>query len=123
MRQTRYVLIDDIDGSDAVATVNFSVGSKHYEIDLSSENLEQFDTDMAAWTKYARHVRSGSRQRSSSSAPGQSQLVSDAPLIRMWAKHRGIDVAPRGRIPAALRQQYYAESVGEAGMSNTTDFT
>jgi hypothetical protein len=35
--------IDDIDGSEAERTFNFAVDGTDYEIDLSSENIKEFN--------------------------------------------------------------------------------
>lgn len=104
MRQARFVLIDDIDGSVAQETVTFAVGRQQYEIDLNAQHLEEFNNDMARWVKVARRVSGRRAQKvASTSAPN------DATLIRSWAAERGIELSGRGRIPASIREQYYAE--------------
>ncbi len=104
MRKTIHILVDDIDGSDAVETVYFSVGDHYYEIDLAQHHLDQFHDQMDNWVKYARRVQPGA-------VKGAPSLPNDASLIRAWAKEKGLEIARRGRIPAAVRQQYYAETV------------
>lgn len=105
MRQARFVLIDDIDGSTAQETVVFGVGRQQYEIDLNSEHLAEFTADMERWVKHARRVSSRRGARTV-----HSPASNDAALIRTWAADRGIKLSSRGRIPAAIRDQYYAET-------------
>ncbi len=104
MRQARFVLIDDIDGSNAQETVNFAVGRQQYEIVLNAKHVEEFNADMARWIKGARRVS----QRRSQKTPTVT-IANDASLIRAWATERGIELSGRGRIPAIIREQYYAE--------------
>ena len=40
-QQTTVRFIDDLDGSDAVGTVTFSLDNRSYEIDLSDENTDK----------------------------------------------------------------------------------
>lgn len=104
MRQARYVLIDDIDGSPAKETVNFSVGKTQYEIDLSETHLEEFTADLSKWSSKARKVTGRRAKAASLGASG------DAPLIRAWAAEKGIPISVRGRISASVREQYYQDS-------------
>lgn len=101
----RYILIDDIDGSNAAETVMFAVGRNRYEIDLSLEHVAEFNEDLEKWIKHAR--RAPVRRQTKVSRTG---TLNDAPQIRAWAASKGIEVAERGRIPSALRDQYRAET-------------
>ena len=40
-QQTTVRFVDDIDGSEAVGTVSFSLNNRSYEIDLSDENTDK----------------------------------------------------------------------------------
>lgn len=104
-REARYVLIDDIDGSPAKETVRFAVGRDYFEIDLKERHVEEFDADLSRWVKHARRLPSRAAESSAQAVGG----VNDAPLIRAWAREHGMELATRGRIPAAIREQYYAE--------------
>jgi hypothetical protein len=40
-RQSKVLLVDDLDGTLAHETVHFEIDGKHYEIDLSAKNAEE----------------------------------------------------------------------------------
>ncbi|MFT0762178.1 Lsr2 family protein [Scrofimicrobium sp. R131] len=107
--QAKYILIDDIDGSNAKDTVSFAVGRTHYEIDLNLQHLDEFNQDMNKWVKYARKVPARRQGRTVRTAAP----VGDAAQIRTWAKERGIVLAQRGRIPSSVREQYLTETEGK----------
>ena len=108
--QARYILIDDIDGSNAKETIQFAVGKNRYEIDLNLHHADEFRRDLDKWIKYARKA---TNRRQSRSQRIPSGLVGDASAIRAWAKEQGIQLADRGRIPAAVREQYEREKLGK----------
>lgn len=43
----RVILADDLDGSEATQTLNYTVDGQEYEIDLSEENAEKLRTTLA----------------------------------------------------------------------------
>lgn len=100
-RKTVVTLVDDIDGSEAVETVEFSIDGTAYEIDLSADNAtalrEAFKPYLNAGRKTAgRAVRRGNTAGTSSR------------VVREWATENGIAVPTRGRIPASVQEQYRA---------------
>jgi Lsr2 len=61
----RYVttrLVDDIDGSQAVTTVSFSLDGDSYEIDLSESHVSALRQALAPFLSAARAVPGGRRQ-------------------------------------------------------------
>jgi Lsr2 len=54
-------LVDDIDGSQAVTTVSFSLDGDSYEIDLSESHLSALRQALAPFVSAARTVTGGSR--------------------------------------------------------------
>lgn len=101
--QAKYILIDDIDGSNAKDTVSFAVGRNYYEIDLNLGHLDEFNRDLDKWIKYARKVSARKAGRSGRVGSG---TPNDAAKVRAWAEEQGIELAQRGRIPNAVREQY-----------------
>ncbi|MGH3743659.1 MAG: histone-like nucleoid-structuring protein Lsr2 [Mycobacteriales bacterium] len=97
-------LVDDVDGVQAAETVAFALDGVAYEIDLSAKNAKALRTDLSKWTAHARKARksAGTRRR------GGSRPTGEAAAIRAWAHESGVDVPARGRIPAAVAEQYHA---------------
>jgi hypothetical protein len=64
-QQTTVRFLDDLDGSDAVGTVTFSLENRAYEIDLSDENTDKLHEALAPFIEHARKAggRSGGRGR------------------------------------------------------------
>jgi hypothetical protein len=108
MAQRVQVLIeDDLDGSKADETVSFSLDGTPYEIDLSSDNALKLRKDFAVYIDHARKASGGgARPRRGRARTGPGRELSAE--IRAWAKQRGHKVSERGRIPAAIIQEYKA---------------
>lgn len=104
-RQTTVVLVDDLDGSEAVEQVEFGVDGKSYEIDLSAANSAKLREALAPFISAAR--RAGSRRSTGSPAP--SRPVADRvqnQAIREWAVGQGMKISERGRIPTSVLEAY-----------------
>ena len=101
-RKTVVTIIDDLDGTEGgtVETVRFSLDGGDYEIDLSESNRIAFHDALAPYLSKARRVQQPARRT------GRAGGASDAGLIRTWAKLNGVQVTERGRISAAVREQY-----------------
>jgi hypothetical protein len=105
------LLVDDLDGSEAVETVTFGIDGVNYEIDLSTDNAERLRNALSPYVGSGRRV-GGSRRRSSGrsssrSSGGQSSSV-DTNSVREWARANGYQVADRGRIRADVIAAYQA---------------
>jgi len=61
-KRVQVMLVDDIDGTDAVETVSFSLDGVSYEIDLTAANAKKLRHDFETWKDHAR--RSGGRKSS-----------------------------------------------------------
>ena len=115
-QQTTVRFVDDIDGSEAVGTVSFSLNNRSYEIDLSDENTDKLHEALAPFIEHARKAggRSGGRGRTRGQAamvdkPARSSREETA-AIRDWARQRGHEVSDRGRISKAVIEAYQAAS-------------
>ncbi len=104
MREQRYVLFDDLDGSEAVGTVSFAVGRQAYEIELNQVHMDEFNRDMEKWTQHARKVSGRFNRHSQQTGPRVS-----AEKVRVWAAENGIQLSERGRIPLSIRDRYMRE--------------
>ena len=90
----RVVLTDDLDGSEATQTLNYTVGGQEYEIDLSEENVQRFHEALEPFVSKSRQVerraaptrrgRGDGRRRSGASGRN------DIPQIREWAESQGM---------------------------------
>lgn len=104
-QKVRVLLIDDLDGSDAVETISFAVDGVTYEIDLNEKNAGDLRDAFAPWIGHAR--RSGGR-RSAGRRSSSSARNGDTAAIREWARSNGYEVSDRGRVPAEIREAYTA---------------
>ena len=107
-QRVNVVLVDDVDGTEAVETVKFGLDGVDYEIDLSSDNAARLREAMALFVGHAR--RTGGRRRSAgtaAAAPRDSEGPSAAE-IRAWARENGWDVPERGRVSSEVREAFLA---------------
>ena len=107
VQKTIVTLSDDLDGSDATATVRYSVAGSNYEIDLNEAHQDEFREALAPWIAASRKVGGstsarGRRGRSTSSAGPSPEEV------RTWLRERGHIIGDRGRIPGTLRAEFDA---------------
>jgi hypothetical protein len=114
-QKVNIVLVDDIDGGEAVETVTFALDGVEYEIDLSEGNANKLRDSLSLYTGHGR--RTGGRRRSSgggeqrSTRSRSSSTSSDGPSaseIREWARANGHTVPDRGRVSAEVREAYAA---------------
>jgi hypothetical protein len=61
--KTATTLEDDLDGGPADETVQFSLGTAGYEIDLNASNARRFRTQLAPFATHARKAGRGQRHR------------------------------------------------------------
>jgi hypothetical protein len=105
-RRIVHQLVDDIDGTvlgvGEGETIHFSVNSTAYEIDLTSENADEF-------RKLLEPYIAGARRASAAGTRSGSARKRAAAAIREWANANGHKVSERGRIPAAVIEAYRAE--------------
>jgi hypothetical protein len=104
--QTVESFADDVDGSAAAETIAFGVDGVSYEIDLNKRNAKAIRTDFDKWVKFARKTPRTRAKRVARVA--RPAAVSDSAAIRAWAAENGVEVNARGRIPAAIIEQYRA---------------
>jgi hypothetical protein len=100
--ETHYT--DDLDGSAAAETINFSIDGANYEIDLSKTNRKAFEKVMAPYVGHARKVRN-TRRSSGRRATARAHDLAD---VRVWAANNGFEVSDRGRVAAAVLDAYDA---------------
>lgn len=123
---------DDIDGSDADETKMFTYDGVHYEIDLSSANVELFDKSMKQFIEASRVVQPLAPAGRSLSKVNKSirGIRAQRRDIRTWAANSGFQVSSRGSIAQAVIDAYVAANptvkllegtVTSYGSSNSSD--
>jgi hypothetical protein len=103
-QRVQYMLVDDIDGTEAVETVSFSIDGVSYEIDLTASNAKKLRNDLGNWVGHAR--RSGGRKSSRRGGATGGQRRGDLSAVRQWARKNGHQVSDRGRISAEILTAY-----------------
>jgi hypothetical protein len=109
-QQTTVRFIDDLDGSDASGTFDFSLEGRQYQIDLSDENAAKLRDVLEPYIGAAR--KAGGRGRTArqtvvAEKPARSNRDQTA-AIREWARENGHQVSDRGRIPKSVIEAYQA---------------
>jgi hypothetical protein len=116
-QRTTVVLIDDLDGGEAVETVPFGLDGVEYTIDVSARNAKKLRDAIAEFAANARRVgkmATKARRLTPSvvmAAKPERTLAETRHMneaIRDWARAKGLSVANRGRIPADIVEQYKA---------------
>jgi hypothetical protein len=107
-QRVNVVLVDDLDGSDAVETVSFALDGVDYEIDLSEQHAGELRNALALYIGHGR--RTGGRRRKPSGGSAKSPAAGgpSPSEIRAWARENGWDVPERGRVAADVREAYAA---------------
>ena len=100
-KRTHIVVEDDLDGSVASETLNFTVDGVTYEIDLNSDNANKFRESLSPWISHAR--RTGGRR-----AAGRKARPGSANDVRAWAIAQGMKVSARGRVSQEIKDAYEA---------------
>ena len=95
-------LIDDLDGSVADKTINFSLDGRRYTVDLSAKNADHLHRILEPYIKAAQKARRPGPK------PGQRSkgTPANAKAVRAWAKQKRIKVPATGRVPAAVMERY-----------------
>ena len=107
--RTLVVLEDDLDGGEAAETIEFALDGVQYQIDLNEQNAEQLRGALDKFVDKARRVggrRSTRRTSTKAAVPAVVFSQVDNKAVRAWAASSGLDVSPRGRIPAHVIDAY-----------------
>lgn len=109
MKRTNVELVDDIDGTPAARTVTFALDGRTYEIDLHPQHYADLAIVLAPYMQAGRPVTNG-KGKGKGKQGGQRARHRDTSKVRAWAAERGIPVAPRGRVPSHVQEQYEREN-------------
>lgn len=108
-RKTIITLISDLSGDEADTTLEFSVGGRHYRLDLTDAEHKEFNDLIEPYTEQAQKVSKGGQQARLRSRTSNSPATSgERAKIRAWAQENGHSIGDRGRIAQHIRDAYYA---------------
>lgn len=108
-QRVQTLLIDDLDGGEAEATVRFGLDGAEYEIDLNATHAETLRKALAPYVSAARRTSGSTARRPGRSGRRAGHADGASPTaVREWAKSQGIDVKDRGRVPAELVVKFKA---------------
>jgi nucleoid-associated protein Lsr2 len=114
-QQVNVKFVDDLDGSDAAATVSFGLDGTVYEIDLSDDNAAKLRDSLAVFVDAARtsggSATTGSRRAQKTASSGRRPQPLDreqTAAIRAWARQNGHQVSDRGRISRTVFSAFQA---------------
>jgi hypothetical protein len=107
-KTTTVHITDDLDGSKDATEIAFSFKGVDYVIDLSKKNSAAMEKALKPYLEAAtkvsgRGAANGRRRNSKAGRAGR-----DVAQVREWARAQGIEVSDRGRVPAAVVEQYDA---------------
>jgi hypothetical protein len=80
----------------------FSLDGRDYEIDLCERHSQKFDEVVSRFAERARRVTGRVKVPKRRTAAHRQHSAE----VRAWAKHNGIKVSDRGRIPAQVISRY-----------------
>lgn len=103
-KRVTVALVDDLDGTTADETVEFSVQREQYEIDLSAANIEKLNNALQPFVSAGRLV--GKAKKKLAPTPQTSAKTLELQKIRDWCNANGFAVHGRGRIPQVAQQAY-----------------
>lgn len=108
-QRVQVLLEDDIDGSEATATVMFALDGTSYEIDLNDKNAAALRKGLAKYVEHARKVSKGRPATSGTKAKASSSGPKPA-VVREWAhtQPQFKNLPERGRIPQEVQDAYEA---------------
>lgn len=109
-KETIIQLFDDINGGEAVTTIQFAWDGSAYEIDLNAKNAKAFEQAIAPYVASARRLTAARRGPSKKTAVASAKH--DLTAVRAWAAKNGHKIAARGRIPAAVTDAFHAAEAG-----------
>jgi hypothetical protein len=101
-------ITDDLDGSKDATEVAFSFDGVDYTIDLSKKNAAAMAKALKPYLDAATKVSGRSTRSRRTGSSRTSGPRKDLATIREWARGQGIEVSDRGRISAAVIEQYDA---------------
>lgn len=95
-------LLDDIDGSEAVGTLEFSFGGETVLVDLNEDHMNEYDQILSYLKSVGRVVKGTKKRAPYGSKKGTGPVVGKTQEMREWLRAAGHEVKDRGRVPSHL---------------------
>lgn len=95
--------MDHEEQTEGKQKVSFGLDGRDYEIDLCAADARKLRRRLQKYLDHARKHRTRRARGRAGVAPRR-----DTAEIRAWAKSQGIEISPRGRIPAGVVRRYEA---------------
>jgi hypothetical protein len=114
-RKTKVVVVCDRHRGEveATTTVEIAIDGTRRQLDLCAEHAGELRRTLRPWLRSSsgstRGGAASGRGRKRTAAASRPRRSTDGPAIRAWAREQGYDIPERGRIPAAVREAYYAK--------------
>jgi hypothetical protein len=101
------LLQDDIDGSEAQETVEFSLDGVTYQIDLNEDHAAELRALFSPFLESGRRIQGRRSRAVRVKQPTTVDMPAVPAAVRAWATANKIPVPTRGRIPAAVTAQFH----------------
>jgi hypothetical protein len=105
-KKIQVLLVDDLDGSQAEESVSFGLDGSVYEIDLNSSHAAQLREALTPFLMAGRKAVAEKRPKGSNRGVRDTSGRARSAEIRAWAKSAGKPINERGRIPAAIVNEF-----------------
>jgi hypothetical protein len=103
-------LVDDLNGEEAHETVRFGLDGTDYEIDLTTDNANNFRSALSEYVDKARKANAGGRKnqggQNNTTSSGSGRSREETQAIRQWAQDNGLNPNARGRINQSILDAY-----------------
>lgn len=113
-------LLDDIDGSPAVETFEFTHNGVTYVADFNQKHYDEYTQMFEYLTSIARVVK-GKKRAPYGSKKGVTPVVGKTQEMREWLRAAGHSVKDRGRVPAHLVKLWEERPQGEVTVIREDD--
>jgi hypothetical protein len=108
--KTLVTIESDISGNTPAEIVQFGWDGYLYEVDLTSDEKQDFADSFEDLIKVA---RTKGKKANGKPRPARSNVEASPATVREWARSQGIDVPKRGRIPSEVFDKFAAAEKGE----------
>jgi nucleoid-associated protein Lsr2 len=112
VQKIQTLLIDDLDGTEAITTTRFALDGVSYELDLNPHNDAALRNILEPYVGAARPVK-GKPSMPKGRSGQKASTVPDGTAVRQWCATQGIDVRSRGRIPREIMMRYLSAQLAE----------